>query len=245
MVKLIAITGCKKSGKTSLIEQLLGIFTAKGYRVGVIKSSHHTIETDRVGTDSWRLREAGAARVMLTWPGGAALPHFDIRENDAPRYLADLCMDDLDLVFLEGFKGSPLPKIFIQGNEEDFDYNPRGLFATVRTRTGAGSPRTAIPHVGPGDRPESVSPPSRNDIPCFDPDDIAGIADCIEERLHWNARKQTMSIKLRVDGKNIGLKGFVRDIISSSVVGMVKTLKGCNDPGRIEITIDLEETEEK
>jgi len=230
MVKLVAVIGCKKSGKTRLIEELLKVFTQKGYRVGVIKNSHHTLETDRPGTDSWRLKEAGASRVMLTWPGGAALPHFAIQKSNNPRYLADLCMEDLDLVILEGFKSSPLPKILVHGSEKNFEYNPRGLFATVGAVTET--------------LPKTDAPPGTDDIHCFEMDDTEGIAGCIEERLRWNKKSKPPDIDLRVDGTEIGLKGFVRDIVANSITGMVKTLKGCKEPGRIEITIDLEETEE-
>ena len=39
MVKTIAIIGKKKSGKTTLVTKLIGIFRERGYRVGAVKRS--------------------------------------------------------------------------------------------------------------------------------------------------------------------------------------------------------------
>ncbi len=39
--------------------------TACGLKVGLIKHSHHNIETDKPGKDSYRLRQAGANPTMV------------------------------------------------------------------------------------------------------------------------------------------------------------------------------------
>jgi molybdopterin-guanine dinucleotide biosynthesis protein B len=222
MVKLLAIVGCKKSGKTSVISRLIEVFSEKGYRVGVIKNSHHSITLDQPGTDTWRFREAGATRIMLACPEKALLPHFSIQQNEKPQYLAELCMDDLDLVLLEGFKNSPLHKILLHSRKENIEFNRRGLIATV----GGG---TTI-----------------EDLPDFDRDDIESIAAFIEERFLKPEGRNVMDIKIRVDGRKIGLKGFVKNMLSNAIVGMISTLKGCKDAKKIEIIVDLEaeETEE-
>lgn len=215
MIKLVCIVGSKKSGKTSLIAQLVAHFRGKGYRVGVMKNSHNQHDLDRPGTDTWRFREAGAERVLLTWPGGAAMPHFSTEENEAPQHLARLSMEDLDLVLLEGYKQSPLPKVLLAGDDPGIEVNRRGLFATVG--------------MGAGTR----------EVPDFEKGDVAGIAARIEEHFHWSERRRNMDIELRVNGRKIGLKGFVRDFLSGAIVGMVGSLKGCEDPEKIEITVDM------
>jgi len=223
MVKTLAIIGGKKSGKTSLIVKLVGIFIDKGYRIGVIKNSYHHIITDKPGTDTWNYKEAGALRVFLNCPDGSSMPYFSTQEKEKPQYIAQLCMEDLDLVFLEGFKNSPLKKILLHGDESDLEFNPRGLIATI------------------GDKE-----PKEN-LPNFDREDIEGIASFIESSFLKSKRKSdrkpdsryTMDIEIRVDGKKIGLKGFVKDMVSSTISGMVTSLKGCDDPDKIEITIDL------
>ncbi len=220
MVKMLAIVGTKKSGKTRLITRLVEVFIARGVRVGVIKSSHHKIDLDTSGTDTWRFRESGASRVMLVGPEGAALPHFSTDLNLKPQYLAELCMNDLDLVLLEGFKHSPLKKIYLSGEEDEPDFNRRGLIATV----GRGSPA--------------------ENTPDFEPDDIEGLVTFIDRKLLKRKGGTKMDIEVRVDGKKIGLKGFVKDILTNAIVGMISALKGCHAPGKIEILVDTAAGEE-
>ena len=176
---------------------------------------------DKPGTDTWRFREAGALRVLLTGPDGSSMPHFSTQENEKPQYLARLCMEDLDLVFLEGFKNSPLKKILIHGEEKDLEFNRRGLIATIGRRDPI------------------------DDLPDFDPGDIGGLVSFIEKSFLKPDRSSTMDIEIRVDGKKIGLKGFVKDMVSSTITGLVGSLKGCEDPDRIEITLDVKKKGEK
>lgn len=50
-------------------------------------------------------------------------------------------------------------------------------------------------------------------------------------------RELTQDIEITVDGKNIGLMPFVKEIMSNSIVGMVKALKGCENAEEITIKI--------
>src|SRR3972149_10484765 len=56
--------GYKKVGKTTLIEKLIAELSNRGYRVGTVKHHHSDfpVSVDTVGTDTWRHRQAGAAR---------------------------------------------------------------------------------------------------------------------------------------------------------------------------------------
>ena len=49
-----------------------------------------------------------------------------------------------------------------------------------------------------------------------------------------------MKVKLEVNGKEIQLNRFASSIISSTILGLIRPLKGMEDPKniRIEITID-------
>ncbi len=67
------ITGWKNSGKTTLTARLIAEFTSRGYRVCAIKHAHESFDIDQPGRDSYRLREAGARRVLLSSIPGAAV----------------------------------------------------------------------------------------------------------------------------------------------------------------------------
>ncbi|MBN9083267.1 MAG: molybdopterin-guanine dinucleotide biosynthesis protein B [Rhizobiales bacterium 62-17] len=109
-MKAIAFAGWSGAGKTTLIERLIPALRAKGLTVSTIKHAHHDVDLDTPGKDSWRHRQAGAGEVLVATGKRWALLH----ESDGPEVpLADLLarLSPVDLVLIEGFKGSPWPKI--------------------------------------------------------------------------------------------------------------------------------------
>jgi molybdopterin-guanine dinucleotide biosynthesis adapter protein len=101
------------TGKTTLLEKLIPLFVEKKLRVGLIKKSHHDVDIDRPGKDSYRLRLAGASTVLLCSPQRHAI----IVEHDAPKEpvlseeLAQLDQRALDIILVEGFRDENFPKI--------------------------------------------------------------------------------------------------------------------------------------
>ena len=62
---VLAVSGVHNSGKTTLLEKLLPLLRRRGLKVGVIKHDGHDFTPDVPGTDSFRLREAGADGVAV------------------------------------------------------------------------------------------------------------------------------------------------------------------------------------
>ena len=62
---VLAVSGAHNSGKTTLLEKLIPILRRRGLKVGVIKHDGHDFIPDVPGTDSFRLREAGAEGVAV------------------------------------------------------------------------------------------------------------------------------------------------------------------------------------
>jgi len=48
-------------------------------------------------------------------------------------------------------------------------------------------------------------------------------------------------VQVKVNGKFIPLKGFVQDFISSTILGMLKSLRGTDNPKEVEIKIKLKQ----
>ena len=63
---VLAVSGAHNSGKTTLLEKLIPLLRARGLKVGVIKHDGHDFTPDVPGTDSFRLREAGAVILAKT-----------------------------------------------------------------------------------------------------------------------------------------------------------------------------------
>lgn len=105
-MKLISIVGYKKSGKTTLVEQLINALGEYG-SVGTVKHLHeHNINTP--GTDTWKHSRAGAEVVIAVTPEERV--KFS-RDNDLTGALDELADSGMDFGVIEGFKESRLPKI--------------------------------------------------------------------------------------------------------------------------------------
>ncbi|TCP94911.1 molybdopterin guanine dinucleotide biosynthesis accessory protein MobB [Cricetibacter osteomyelitidis] len=112
-IPMLGISGYSGSGKTTLLEKILPHLIARGVRVAVIKHTHHDVQTDKPGKDSWKMKEAGAAQVLVTCDQRWAL----MTETPQPAtldYLAQQFDPQLtDLILVEGFKQEPIAKILL------------------------------------------------------------------------------------------------------------------------------------
>ena len=99
----------------TLLEKLLPALRSRGLKVGIIKHDGHDFTPDVPGTDSYRLREAGAEGVAV-YSGQRYLltEMFRLTEQDL---LALFERHGYDLVLLEGFKDSGWPKIEVVRKE--------------------------------------------------------------------------------------------------------------------------------
>lgn len=104
---VVAVSGVKNSGKTTLITQMLPHLAGAGLRTAVIKHDGHSFLPDPVDTDTGRVLAAGA------W--GAAV--FDgekykvVRREVVDEARLISLFPEADLILLEGFKSSPWPKL--------------------------------------------------------------------------------------------------------------------------------------
>lgn len=64
MIPLLAIAAWSGTGKTTLLKQVIAILKQRGIRTGLIKHTHHNMDIDTPGKDSYELRKAGADQVM-------------------------------------------------------------------------------------------------------------------------------------------------------------------------------------
>ena len=62
---ILAVSGVKNSGKTTLITKILPFLKAKGLNVAVIKHDGHDFEADVPETDSWNFAKAGADGTLV------------------------------------------------------------------------------------------------------------------------------------------------------------------------------------
>ncbi len=110
-VPVIGLAGYSGSGKTTFLEKLIVELKSRGYRIGVIKHTHHDVEFDQPGKDAWRHFQAGADFVALAAPGGYSL--FRKTDQDPGPGILISMAGELDLIIVEGYKKENWPKIVV------------------------------------------------------------------------------------------------------------------------------------
>jgi molybdopterin-guanine dinucleotide biosynthesis protein B len=114
---VLAIVGWKNSGKTTLATKLVAELTRRGFRVASVKHAHHDADVDHEGTDTFRLRAAGAREVALVTARRWAIIH-ELGDDPEPTLAETLArLSPADIVIVEGYKREPIPKIEVRRRE--------------------------------------------------------------------------------------------------------------------------------
>ena len=158
-IPIISIVGKSNSGKTTLLEKLIGELTGRGRRVATIKHNRHGFNIDHEGKDSYRHKKAGAKITVVSSPHQLALVS-DVDHDHSFDEIRDRFISGVDMILTEGFKVNDYPKIEVYRAElkrELISKKEDGLIAV------AADVKLDI------------------DVPCFDLNDAAAIADFIEK----------------------------------------------------------------
>lgn len=110
--KAISIVGeCSNVGKTTLIKNLLKIFSKEGLKVGVVKHHHREFDFDREGKDSYIFSQSGASCVKMVSPNRV----ITVEKLNYEKSLNDVLktMTEYDFVLVEGYKWEKLDRIEI------------------------------------------------------------------------------------------------------------------------------------
>ncbi|WP_435928413.1 molybdopterin-guanine dinucleotide biosynthesis protein MobB [Dryocola sp. BD613] len=125
MIPLLAFAAWSGTGKTTLLKQLIPLLIERGIRPGLIKHTHHDMDVDKPGKDSYELRKAGAAQTMVVsqkrWALMTETPEEP--ELDLHRLASRMDATTLDLILVEGFKHENVPNILLyrEGVSHSFD----------------------------------------------------------------------------------------------------------------------------
>lgn len=112
--RLLAVSAYSGTGKTTLLTSVIPLLKEKGLRLGVIKHTHHDMDIDKPGKDSYELRKAGAEQTLVANNQRWALMTETSQREDVDLYEMVGKMDPaLDLVLVEGFRHEKVPKIVL------------------------------------------------------------------------------------------------------------------------------------
>ena len=230
-MRIISIVGLKNTGKTSLTGKIIKELTNREFKVASIKHSHHQMEMDHEGTDTYKQMEAGSDFVV----GIGGRTYFNINERlDLERILFLIkLMENPDFVVIEGFKAYPYAKIATCEEVKDeytirvvnsFEITDEELLELVD-----------LVEERSYDILETlfVSECGYNDA------SLIGQAFA-QGKMDYNPETQA-EVNLAIDGVNIGLNRFVSDYLKQTILGILAPLKikeyGVENFDDIDITI--------
>jgi molybdopterin-guanine dinucleotide biosynthesis protein MobB len=212
MHTIISIVGKSGSGKTTLLERIIVELKQRGYKVAVVKHSHHADDLDTASKDTWRFTRAGSELSAIN-----SLDHLAIyRRMDGyfdPQEISDFILWDYDLILTEGFKGSSYPKIEVHLNTqgEELLTEAEQLLAVVT------------------DKPVTLN------IPQFSREDIKGVADLIEDTLIKH--KRGSNINLIVNGKTVPIDSPLEDLLTRTLLAMIPGQPGNGEIKNLHISL--------
>jgi molybdopterin-guanine dinucleotide biosynthesis protein B len=211
-MKIFAFTGISDSGKTRLIQKLIGELKNREYKVSVIKHCAHGFDIEDQGKDSAQFVEAGSDFVCMYSPDGMAVFHQKKAALDV-RKISREFLQCSDFILVEGDRSDKtLKKIEVlrRGVSEEISCPPEELIAVISDF-----------NVG-------------KDIPVFHPEEIEKISDFIENQPH---EKEPL-LQLNIDGVSVPMNPFVQKIFTNSLQGMISSLEEIpEDPECITLSI--------
>ena len=230
-MRIISIVGLKNTGKTSLTSKVIKELTNRDFKVASIKHSHHQMEMDHEGTDTYKQMQSGSDFVV----GIGGRTYFNINERlDLERILFLIkLIENPEFVVIEGFKAYPYAKIATCEEVED-EYTIKVVNSFEITD------EEVLDLV---DLVEERS---------YDILDTLFVDDCgyndasiigqafASGKLDYNPDSQA-EVNLAIDGINIGLNRFVSNYLKQTILGVLNPLKikeyGVEDFENIDITI--------
>jgi len=212
MRSIISIVGKSSAGKTTLLERLIIELKQRGYKVAIVKHSHHKDDIDTAAKDTWRFTRAGSEISAIN-----SLDHLAIyRRIDKyfdPREISSFVLWDYDIILTEGFKGSNYPKIEVHRREQGKELltDPKNLLAVVT------------------DEPLDI------DVPQFSRDNVAGIADIIEKTII--TRNGENDLELVINGASTPISPSLKDLLTRTLVAMIPNPQGNGEVKSLHISL--------
>ena len=245
--KTVSVTGFKNSGKTSVVEALVRELSSRGRRVGTLKHTADDIELDTPGKDTSRHRDAGSVATGILQENTTAL---FIDEKLSIHQAAEK-LGAIDYLVIEGFKTVDThARIIVPREDGDIEKLSNGLeIATVKIPGSryTGEALTLDDAAKLADIVEERAYPMLPGIDCHS----CGYDDCKsmgvallegEAELSQCVVYRSDGI-LKVNGVDVAMGNFVRDIMQNVVLGFIKSLKGGEKARKVELSFEVSDDE--
>lgn len=253
---ICVVSRTRRSGKTALIEQLTKRFTSEGFRVATVKHISGSFDTAR--KDTWRHLKAGAAITVAST--SKEIVTIKRTANPPLKKALNAIYIEPDLILVEGYKKSTVPKILCTDTADDAAAALKEISNIVMVSG----------HIASRGREKEKFQMEFPETPVYNFEELVpalkerlvrsivrrlpglncghcGYDTCLEFAkaiLRGEATMQDCEVlatniaTVSVDGKNVPMMKFVQQIIRGVTLGLSGTLKGVKKhPNLIEITV--------
>ncbi|WP_419784088.1 molybdopterin-guanine dinucleotide biosynthesis protein MobB [Maridesulfovibrio sp.] len=232
-MKAIAIVGKKKTGKTTMGLALVKKLTERGYKVGVLKHSHHGFDGAE-GADTEEYKKIASCVAAYS-------PSESFVSWKQERTVQDLVpLMDADIIVMEGGnKVGWMPRvIMVREDNDDKEFYPELALRQIPACTPDNPPsEELLDELADLVLEKGFILPGLNCKACGRDYCMDFVADIIAGKARVSgcqAMKTQMSVTC--NGSELGFNPFVADMLSAGITAMLQQLKGYV-PGEIEIKI--------
>lgn len=229
-----AVIGRTDTGKTTLVTKLIKKLVNEGFRVATLKHTRGNYHIDQEGKDTWKHAKAGSSLVVFATPGETS---FMLKE---PQSLEEILtgismLGEYDLVLVEGWKDVGVPCIDLNGLTPDAISQPETLIGDIYTRI------VREIHLGKTlDKLPGIDCKKCGFLTCKALSEaIYKGKNSLDDCITLNSPPET-SLRVRINGDEVTLTRFPRNIIKGAILGMLQSLKGVDEIDDVEIKYGLE-----
>lgn len=202
MPLIVAVSGFKNSGKTTLCQNLIQKLRLAGIKGGYIKHTSENVLLSPSNTDTGRLL-ADETNAVYWGRDGVRVESGMTFDMDNLAFLVSHCFPNADIVLLEGGKNLALPKIWVRSKDEKEASYPGIFMIYDRFSRGDGNET-----FGSGD--EELMAEKLSSLAC-------GAA--------------YRSADVYIGRQQLPMKDFVADFLCGGIMGMLSSLKGWKNTG--------------
>ena len=215
MPPVVCVVGRDGSGKTRIIEAIAREMKARGYRVATVARSNEGPALESVTRDAERYASAGSDMIVVGSPDAVTC----VRRVEEEASLDELIWtvgEEYDLILAEGFRECGFPKIEVYRGAVG-----GGLVCRKDELLALAS-----------DTPFDI------DVSQFGLEDAAGLGDLIGAKVLATVLPEDASVY--VDGVHLPIALFVRKMVASTIIGMLRNLKGVSQPRSLRVVVRLQ-----
>ncbi len=233
---VFGIYGLRDAGKTTLLERLTRGLVNDGYKVATVKYATVDISIDKKGKDSWRHKEAGAVSVCVSGKNETAFIMETVSGfSDIISTLQNLSHPDVILV--EGCEIQGVPKIAIGDVEE----REGTIFRYLIDNDTLPEIKTYIKESIEFERVYCKLPKTNCEKCGYNCKEMSKLIMQGHKTLKDCKSLSDKPIYVTVNGEEVVMAKFAKDLMAHTIFGTLSALKGINEIDEVKVMIKKHE----